>query len=106
MKAYDAALIYYESVIEGFPNTVWAHYCRYGMGIVHIKLLKRELKKVKRFKERNDTEKYDEAYETAQKERELAKDVLTVVLNSDTDTDLKKKASQKLSELEKLGDIN
>jgi len=106
MKEYDAALIYYESVIEGFPNTVWADYCRYSMGLVHIKLLEREIKKIKRFKEKNDTEKYEEASETAQKERKLAKDMLTLVLNSDTDTDLQKKASQKLSELEKLEDIN
>ena len=106
MKEYDSALIYYESVIEGFPKTVWADYCRYSMGIVHIKLLEKELKKVKRFKEKNETEKYDEASKTAQKERKLAKDMLTLVINSDTDTDLKKKASQKLSELEKLGDLN
>ncbi len=105
-KQYVAALIYYESVIEAFPKTVWAQYCRYGMGLIHIKLLKRELKKVKRFKDKNETEKYEEASETAQKERELAKDMFTIVINSDTDTDLKKKASQKLSELEKIEDFN
>lgn len=105
MKEYEAALVYFKSVIEGFPKTTWVDYCRYGMGIVHIKLLERELKKVKRFKDRNDTENYEEASEAAQKEHDMAKDMFTLVINSETDTDLKKKASQKLSEIEKLGDL-
>jgi hypothetical protein len=49
--------------------------------------------------------KVDQARETLLKEYEQAKDMFTLVVNSDGESSLKKKASQQLSELEQPEEI-
>ncbi|MBN1292294.1 MAG: outer membrane protein assembly factor BamD [Candidatus Latescibacteria bacterium] len=102
MKEYTAALIYYESVIKQFPKTVWIHYCRYSMGIVHVKLMENEKKKLKKLerKENIDEDKSKEIKFNISKEYNEARELFTIVINSEAETDLKKKASEKLSDLE------
>ncbi|MCE5251598.1 outer membrane protein assembly factor BamD [bacterium] len=106
MKAYDAALVYYSSVIKDYPRSIWSYYSRYGIGLVHMKLKEIGQKRLKKLNKMQNVEKrlIDDANEKITKEHDLARDSFTLVVNSDTDTSLKKKASQKLSELEQSGE--
>jgi len=104
IKAYDAALIYYESVISSHPKSAWVDYCRYGMGLVHVKLMQRELKKLNKI-DKNNTLMTGKIKETARQENNQAKILFTMVVNSNAVQHLKSKASEKLTELEKVKEL-
>ena len=74
MKFYDAALIYYNSVITDYPRTIWADYSRFGIGEVFFK----------------------------EKEYEKAKEAFIIIVNGDVDPELQKKASEMLDKIEKI----
>ena len=73
LKKYKSALIYYRFVIRDYPRTIWANEARYGVGIVHLK----------------------------QKNYENAQDMFQYLVNADVNKELKDKASEKLSDIEK-----
>jgi outer membrane protein assembly factor BamD len=73
-EGYDAALIYYQSLIEDFPRSTWAWYAQYGIGVIYEK----------------------------KKDSDKAMQVYTALSKSDqTPSDVKKKAERSLSKLEK-----
>lgn len=104
MKAYDAALIYYELVISEHSQSAWVDFSRYGMGLVHMKLMDRELNKLKKI-DANDQLMTDKIKENARKEYDQAKMLFTMVVNSNAISYLKKEASGKLSELEEVKEL-
>ena len=106
-KQYDAALIYYNSVIDQFPQSIWIGYCRYGMGLVNMKLIYRELKNFKKImKSANpDTMKAEKSKEELQVKLGMTINLFIRVIESDTDSRLKKKASQKQAELEGIVEL-
>ena len=104
LKAYDAALIYYELVISTYPKSAWVDYCRYGMGLVHTKLMQREFKKLKKINN-NNTLMTGKIKETARQENNQAKILFTMIVNSNAVQQLKNKASEKLSELEEVKEL-
>lgn len=77
MRARDAALIYYKALVEEYPQTVWRPYAWYGMGCVH-----------------EDLEEWEDA-----------ENMFSLVVNSDTDNSLKKKASSRLEIVQKKSAI-
>lgn len=73
LKKYDSAIIYYNSIEENYPKSVWIDDSNYGKALCLIKLVKFE----------------------------QARDILKEIAASDNDKGLKRKASKKLSEVEK-----
>ena len=104
MKQYDSALIYFGYVVEQYPKSIWVHHSRFSMGVVHVKLLKAEKKKLKKLekKENIDEDKSKELRYNITKDYNQAKEYFTLVINSEAESDLKKKASEKLSDLEQI----
>ena len=106
-KQYDAALIYYNSVIDQYPQSVWVAYCQYGMGLVHMKLINRELKNFKKIMKRDnpDTMKAEKIKEEQQIKLGLSKKLFTAVIESGAEPRLKKKSTKKLAELERIVEL-
>ncbi len=73
MKNYDAAIMYYNYVLEEYPRTVWAHHSRFGIGLVHYK----------------------------KKEYETARTWFQLVLNAEIDNELKEDAEKMIEAIEK-----
>lgn len=72
LKKYDAALIYYQSVIRDYSRTTWADESRFGIGLVYLK----------------------------QKKFEQAKEVFQRLVNTTDNKDLKDKSQKKLAYIE------
>jgi len=104
MKAYDAALIYYDLVISNYPLSAWVDFSRYGMGEIHFARMKNELKKLKKTDKDNSLQ-IGKIKETARQENNQAKLMFSMVVNSNAVQHLKKKASEKLSELDKVKEL-
>jgi outer membrane protein assembly factor BamD len=73
LKKYDSAIIYFNSIEENYPKSVWIDDANYGKALCLIKLVKLD----------------------------KARDILKEISASDNDKGLKRKASKKLSEVEK-----
>ncbi|MFC1574117.1 hypothetical protein ACFL30_02945, partial [Candidatus Latescibacterota bacterium] len=97
----------YNSVIDQYPQSVWVAYCQYGMGLVHMKLIKNELKNLKKIMKRDnpDTMKAEKIKEEQQEKLGLAKKLFTAVFESGAEPRLKKKSTQKLAELERIVEL-
>ena len=106
MKSYDAALIYYQSVIDDHSGPSGSIIADMEWGIVHVKLLERNLKIIRKMRKSKQPDtgssRYIETMEAARSSFDSARNMFLLVVNSDADTDIKKKASQKLNELEQL----
>ncbi|MFC1607606.1 outer membrane protein assembly factor BamD [Candidatus Latescibacterota bacterium] len=107
MKAYDAAIIYYDSVISNYPQSVWIEFCQFGKGIIYMKLMKMELKLLKRINksENPDLLRVEKVTEEALKQFNLAKTMFSIVVNSETYPNLKKKASKFITKLDEIKEL-
>lgn len=74
LKRYESAVLYFKFLQDDYPKSVWVKEAKYYIGEIYFK----------------------------QKKYAEAKQVLTSLVSSDADKNLKKKAEKKLSQIEKI----